>query len=195
MFYNIAPEDCPEKHIPIRRSLQPHYRPLQPLQRASPSYCTQQAKLFYHSSPPLTSPNCDPISLPCTKDSIDRSVLYDSIFKTNQWGLDPDLLGFQNISANCLCPNLTAYIQGAMIICSQSTKLLLKGLSLYHSTRLHSVMARCPSSPVLCCFPRASAKGNQHAHAGRQGRRQDSIVILSPVLTARQIYLGHALCF
>lgn len=195
LFYKTAPENCPGKDIPIWSSLQPHCRPLQPLQRAGPSYCTQQAKLFYHFSPPLTSPNCDPISLPCTKDPTERSVLYDSIFKTNQQALDPDLFGFQNFSANCLCLNLTACIQGTMSIYSQSTKLLLKQLSLNHPTRLDSVMACCSSSPVPCCFPQVSAKGNQHAQAGHQGRRQDSIAIPSPLLTARQIYLGHALCF
>lgn len=51
LFYKIAPEDSTGKDVPSQSSLQPHHRPLQPLQRAGPPYRTQQAKLFYHSYP------------------------------------------------------------------------------------------------------------------------------------------------
>lgn len=103
LFHKIAPEDCPGRDIPIQNSLQPCYRPIQALQRAAPSDCAQQSNLSLHSSLTQSCWNHDPISLPCTRDSTEGLVLYDSVCKTNQWGLDPDLSGFQDFSANSLC--------------------------------------------------------------------------------------------
>lgn len=100
LFHKIAPEDCPGKDIPIQNSLQPCYRPIQALQRATPPDCAQQSNLSLHSSPTQSCWNHDPISLPCTRDSTECLVLYDSVFKTNQWGLD--LSGFHDFSANSL---------------------------------------------------------------------------------------------
>lgn len=193
LFYKIALEDWPGKDIQIRSSPQPHCRPLQPLQRADPSYCASRQ-----------SSSAIPFHLWLVQTVTYLTALYQGpywmlsvvwqYFQTNQWGLDPDLTGFQNSSTNCLCLNLTACIQTTVNNYYQTTKLLLKSLFLDRSTSLDSTMAFYPS-PVPCCLPHSSAKGNPHGQAGHQNKRQDGIAIPSPLLRARQIHLDYALCF
>lgn len=106
-------------------------------------------KSHYHSSPVLTSSNNDPNSLLYAKDPIGFSVMCDSI-SVKVVGAGSRPLGFQTFSANCICLNLTAYVQGTMNIHYQSMILPLEGLSLNHSTRSNSTMACCPSLLLFC---------------------------------------------